>query len=520
MTAVGEERSVEVRQPTAARRWPMWVGVVVVALLAVGGTVLAIFWPFSTQKVTEAIQEDWPGKITAARFHSTYFPHPGCVIEDVVMRHGSDTSAPPLVTIQKVTIAANYHDLFLRPGYIYKISLEGVKISVPAKQDPNAPAAKRSTSTKRVGEIFTKDAVLEVARESNSPLKFAIHQLRLKSVSSSTPMSYDLRMGNAEPPGEIVSRGKFGSFDPEHLEQIPLSGNYTFDQADLRVFDGLAGTLAAKGEFTGVLGTIETQGTADIPNFEVVHSEHRVPIKAKYSATVNGVGGDTVLHAVDATIVHTNAHFDGTITGKPGQPGKTTTVNVNVVNGRIEDILRLFVKEHKSALEGPTNFHARVSWPSEGDNFIKKVTLTGEFAIDHARSEHNRLQNDLITLSKRASGKKDDQAPVDENVTMDAKGQVALANGVANLSELYFTVPGAEANMHGTYNLATTKVDLRGNLKTASSLSNEATGAKAVLLKPLDPLFKRKHAGADIPVQMTGTYHDAHVGLATPLPKL
>jgi hypothetical protein len=51
-------------------------------------------------------------------------------------------------------------------------------------------------------------------------------------------------------------------------------------------------------------------------------------------------------------------------------------------------------------------------------------------------------------------------------------------------------------------------------LKTEASISDDSTGVKAVLLKPLDPLFKKKHAGAVVPVEMTGVYHDPHFGVS------
>jgi hypothetical protein len=487
-----------------------------------GGIVLAIFWPFTSPKVIAALEEQWPGKITVQRAHSMYFPHPGCVLEVMEFRRDDNPAIPPIVSIQKVTIAANYHDLFLRPGFISRIILEGLKISVPAQQTQAATPpqqGKSKLSKTRVGEIYSKDAVLEVGREKDSPLKFDIHEVTLNSVSSSGPMKYQLAMRNPEPAGEIHAHGEFGPYNPDHLESIPLQGEYNFDQVDLSEFDGLAGTLSAKGEFHGVLGKIETQGNTDVPNFEVRHSEHRVPIKAKYQAIVDGTSGDTTLQSVDAVVGRTNAHFDGAVTGKAGQPGKFVSTNIAVKDGYIEDVLRVFVKEHKSALDGKADFHAKVSWPSAGDNFLKKVKLDGEFAIDGAHSEHNRLRNDMIELSKRASGKKNDKTPVDENIAMDLKGKVALSKGVANLTDTFFSVPGAEANLHGTYDLTTTKVDLRGTLKTEATVSQDAGGAKGILLKPLDPLFKRKHAGAVIPVQLTGTFHDAHVGVAMPVPK-
>jgi hypothetical protein len=76
--------------------------------------------------------------------------------------------------------------------------------------------------------------------------------------------------------------------------------------------------------------------------------------------------------------------------------------------------------------------------------------------------------------------------------------------------------PGAEATMHGTYNLENMSIDFHGDLKTEASISDETTGVKAVLLKPLDPLFKKKHAGAVVPVAVTGSYAKPQFGLASP----
>jgi hypothetical protein len=99
-------------------------------------------------------------------------------------------------------------------------------------------------------------------------------------------------------------------------------------------------------------------------------------------------------------------------------------------------------------------------------------------------------------------------------VTADIKGSVLLSDEIAKFQAVSFKVPGAEAILHGTYNLADTKIDFHGDLKTEASLSDDSSGVKAVLLKPLDPLFKRKHAGAVVPVEMTGTYHDPHFGVS------
>ena len=440
------------------------------------------------------------------------------MLEDVALTRGTITSGAPLVAIQKLTIAANYHDLLLRPGYVSTITLEGLKVSIPVEKPQDQPKPQRTSksinSSVRLDEVFTKDAVLEIAQKDDGPLRFEIHRLTLKSITNSSPMSYDLAMRNAQPPGEIRSRGKLGPWDTQHLDSIPLSGSYTFDQADLGVFDGIAGTLSAKGEFHGVLGKIETQGTTDTPNFEVTRSGHSVPLKARFAATVDGTGGDTILHSVDAAFLRTGVHLDGSVAGNPGQPGKTIALNITLRDGHVDDVLRLFVKANKPPMEGQINIHAHAVLPPGSRPFIKKLELQGEFDIAHAQWENAARQTKLNELSKRASGKKKDQPA--ENVTAGIKGALAMTSAIAKFSEASFKIPGAEAAMHGTYNLENMTIDFHGDLKTDSSISGETSGAKAILLKPLDPLFKRKHAGAVVPVAVTGSYANPQFGLALP----
>src|SRR5205823_1366131 len=93
-----------------------------------------------------------------------------------------------------------------------------------------------------------------------------------------------------------------------------------------------------------------------------------------------------------------------------------------------------------------------------------------------------------------------------ERVLSDLTGQVSLHGGVATFTDISFLVPGATATLSGTFSLITEKVDLHGKLATAAKLSKTTTGIKSVLLKVLDPLFKSKHAGAVIPVALTGKY--------------
>jgi len=66
--------------------------------------------------------------------------------------------------------------------------------------------------------------------------------------------------------------------------------------------------------------------------------------------------------------------------------------------------------------------------------------------------------------------------------------------------------------MSDSYYLLNQQIDLHGTLKTEARLSQETHGIKSALLKPFDPLFNGKKAGAEIPVKVTGTYQDPQFG--------
>jgi len=55
--------------------------------------------------------------------------------------------------------------------------------------------------------------------------------------------------------------------------------------------------------------------------------------------------------------------------------------------------------------------------------------------------------------------------------------------------------------------------DFRGKARIQAKLSHMVTGWKSVLLKPVDPFFSKNGAGTDLPVKITGTRAEPHVGL-------
>jgi hypothetical protein len=141
------------------------------------------------------------------------------------------------------------------------------------------------------------------------------------------------------------------------------------------------------------------------------------------------------------------------------------------------------------------------------------VKLKGQFDI---RDGHfrNRTQAKVNELSARASGKKIQKGQNPAEVAVEQlSSQFAIINRIAHLDHVFFQVPGARARADGTYNLTSYQVNLSGDLWTDVTVSRDTTGIWSLLLTPLDPLFRRKYAGAMVSVVMSGDIDDPHFGM-------
>lgn len=484
------------------------LGSVAVILVGALAMVLSRRWPFAQAPVIQDLREASDSQVAVRSFHETYFPSPGCVLEGVTFRRGP-SGATPLITIQKLTIQGSYHGLLTQ--HVSRIIVDGMQVAIPAFGTGEPFHTTPSTIT--TDEMIFNGALVEFAYHDpdKQPLRFDVHQGTLRNVGWSGPLSYSLKVHNPEPPGEIEVHGKFGVWRKGDVGETPISGKYKFDHADLGVYEGIAGTLSSSGKFDGKLGHIDISGTTDTPDFEVKSGRHPVRLTTEFSAYVDATHGDTFLKRVNATFLKTHIEASGSIARSPAGKGKTALIDIRSSSARIEDILRLFVSENRSPMSGSIGLQARAEIPPGKERFLKKVKLRGSFGIGSGTFSKPSTQEGVNKLSAGARGEKD---PADSATALtDLTGQVNLVRGTSNFSDLSFNVPGAGARMHGTYNLLDHKIDLRGQLQVDSKISNTETGAKAFLLKVMEPFFKKKKKGEIVPIRISGTYEHPSFGL-------
>jgi hypothetical protein len=485
------------------------LGLAVAAALCMVPLLLWVgLWPFQQKPVVQDLEKASDSKLQLRAFHRTYFPFPGCVLEGLQFTHGSNDSKP-LITIERLVIRGSYLGIFSRR--LTSITAENMHVLIPPFGSGQTFHTTPSKIT--IDEIVANGAVLEFAssKPDKQPLRFEIHDALLRDVGWNGALSYSVKVRNPEPPGEITASGRFGVWDISDPGQTPVSGEYKFDQADLSAFHGIAGMLSSVGKFGGVLAHINIAGSTDTPDFEVQSGGHRVQLTTDFSAYVDATRGDTFLKRVDAHFWRTHIVAEGSIAESPGGQGKTALIDMRASNGRIEDILRLFVKADRPPMSGSVTLQAKTEIPPGERPFLKKVKLRGGFGVGAGSFSKQDTQESVNKLSTGASGEKDASDP--ETVLIDLAGQTELQDGTARFSDLSFGVPGAVSRVHGTYNLISHKIDLHGQLKVDTKISNTTSGTKAMLLKMMDPFFKKRRKGEVLPVRISGTYEHPSFGL-------
>jgi len=514
-----------IERPPAARRHkhhiPRWLrilGFCIFGLILVGIVVLATHWPFSRDAMTKALEQATGRPVEIGAFHPSYFP-PGCMAENIRVHRAHDGSEPPLIEIEKLLVQGSLTGMFFSPTHLSQVKVVGMHFRIPPKGKSGSGTftlGDQGGKSLSIGKIVADNALLEFlpSEPGEKPYRLEVRALEIKDVGAGMPMKYRANLYNTEPPGLIRAEGKFGPWDAKDPGATPVSGEFNYNDVKLGAIKGIAGTLQAKGKFEGPLGKIHTDGNIEIPNFHVDDSANSVRMTVAYRALVNGTNGDVRLDSIDAHFLRTGVAVHGDVEGHHGEKGKTTTLDLSIPNGRIDDLLRLFVKEKAAPMSGALSLRAHVLWPPGPPKFLEKIRVDIDFGIDRGKFHSENTQEAIDRIGKAGQGEnKKEQEADTRDLLSDLRGHVAFRNGVATLSNVTFVVPGASATIHGTYGLIDRQINLHGVLDTKGKLSDSTTGFKAVIAKLITPFFKKKNDVKLVPFKITGTFANTTVAL-------
>ncbi len=437
---------------------------------------------------------------------------------------------PPLLLLDRLDFWVELSTLWNGPLVVDRVRLARLELTIPAKGERQNLAGKvvsavtEPTIRNRHEEITPPgggasvdptalinnveiDAMkLEVLPSSpeKEPLLIQVRMMQLESAGPGVPMRYRALLTNSRLPGWIRSQGTIGPFFAKEPGSTSVSGDYDLVGADLGVYETVAGHLSSKGRFDGRLNRVVIDGESDVPDFRLKSAGNIVPLKATFHAIVDGVGGDTFLEAVHATLGDSDLLCRGRVAREKDDAKKTVEIEVSVDRGRIEDFVRLATRGEKSPLQGGALLNFRIKITPGPGTLLSRLRLAGKVYLEDAGFTSPAIQEKIDEISRRSQGKPG--ASEIQGITATFRGEFSISGGKLAMPWLTFAVPGTDLTLNGWYDLQSEQVDFRGVARTRARIAQMMKNRwKRILLRPLDPFFARDGAGAVIRIAITGT---------------
>jgi hypothetical protein len=435
--------------------------------------------------------------------------------EDEVVAAGA---TEPLIALGHFSFHANLKGLFVKPMHVGTVHVTGMAIHIPPREmRAQAPKGQRHIGRIKivVDRIECEDSTLVIGtlKPNKDPLEFDMSRIVMRDVGPTRPWDYDATLVNATPKGDIHAVGTFGPWNNDSPGDSTVTGHYTFDHADLNTIKGISGILSSVGEFTGQLNNIVVDGTTETPDFSLDTANHAMPLHTKFHAVVDGTNGDTYLQPVEARLGESDFTCSGAVINVKGK-GHIIDLDVTVPNGRIQDFLQLGVKTTPVVMTGRLGMKTKLHIPPGKESVTRKIGLKGGFTLRQIHFTNPEVEDKVDMLSLRAQGDPKQAKPGAEDVHSQMVGQFVLGGGKLTFSKLDYTLPGATVALTGEYSLDGDQFEFAGKMRTDAKVSQMvASKWKSILLKPVDPFFKKDGAGAEIPVKISGTKSAPKFGL-------
>ena len=415
----------------------------------------------------------------------------------------------PFIRIDKFSASGTLLDVLKRS--IQVVEIEGFQIDVARGNKPGDSAMRKARDLE-IGEIRLSGGLLRILPDDPEklPLNFDLQSVTFYDFSFDHAGRYMATVVNPKPEGLVRSSGWFGPWNSHSPRSTPLSGEYEFKDARLDTITGIGGTLNSTGTFEGVLEHISVKGTTTTPDFQLDLAKQPITLETSFVAIVDGTSGDTHLEEVNATLGRTRIVAKGSIAGAPRAKGRTIALDVRA-DGQFDDFLRLAVKAPKPMMRGGIALNTSLVIPPGDVDVVQKLQLRGSFKIRRGQFTSDTVQDKIDELSRRGRGEPENENV--NNVLADFGGNFALQHGRLDLPKFQFAVEGARVALGGNYGLPTQRLDFEGSLMLDAPISKTTTGLKSLLLKVVDPLFRKNGAGTVLPIVVSGTVDQPSFGI-------
>ena len=503
----------------------------VLAVLLVAGGTAWFFWQLRPDRVREhiisAVSNRFASRVDVDAAMVKIVPRPAISGRRLrIQLRNADAELPPLVSVNSFEASAPFTGLIGPRVQLGNVTLVGTDIHIPpgglrpavASLDAgNAKETRREDRTSIViDEIVSHDARLEIAtRKVNKlPRVFEIHDLVMRGFGLPEGARFQAGITNPIPRGRVETTGVFGPWLTEEPSLTPIRGEYSFRNANLDDIKGIGGILSSVGQYRGTLERIEVDGQTETPDFSIDLANQPVPLFTRFKAIVDGTNGDTWLDRVDARLGQSNIVASGAVVRERDVKGRHVALDIQIRDARIEDVLRLAVKGAKAPMTGHMELTTTFLLPAGEKDVIDRLNLNGRFSLAQARFSNIDVQRRIEALSLRARGNEDAEATgTGSSVVSNLRGRFVMRGAKIDFTELTFSIPGAQVQLAGLYDLHSEALDFKGELLVDASLADMTSGFKSFLARLAQPFFRREGGGSRFPIKIAGPRSKPEFGL-------
>ncbi len=477
-----------------------WYGVLMMSYVFIPNWKAAI-----RDRTIQTLRAEFGGDVRFQSFDVSLWPRVHVAARGVLL---GNTPSSPLV--QAATVDA--WSRWTAPWHIGTVVVRGLSLRIPTAPGA-ANGAPKPAPPIEVDEIVSEHAQVDILPSAGQapPLHFELGQFRVTNFSPSRAADFTATVVTSQPRADIQTTGRVGPWNAQAPSHTELAGSYTISRCDLSGISGLKGILSSHGRFQGPLQRMQIQGDADVPQFSLSLSGRPESLHANFQAAADASDGMGFLQSLNGMLGSSSFTGSGLALNFPDDSKRDIALDLSFANGRLEDILPLAVKSATSPITGPFRVRATIEIPPGHQDMVNRFSLSDDFAASQARFSSLDLRNRLRDVSRKAEGHPNNESSGSSISSM--QGHLRLNNGVAEFSDLVFDLEGATARLSGSYQLASERLDLRGQLWMDASLSQTATGVKAIILKAVEPFFRSKHGGSVVPIKISGTRSDPEFAL-------
>ncbi len=342
---VDPEAQLTARRASFWRRhpWLKWMSVSLVLMVAVVGIAAWVVArhtePFLRSMIVEVLEDRFHARVELDSFHISV-AHvltaearglrvwPPAQVAGVTAAPARD-AGDPLIRLAEFHFRMPLRYERGKPFHIAMIRLKGLDIHLPPKShfgQGAAPSASTGSDAKKADSLisFVVDTVecdaanllLETSKPGKLPVDIEIAHLKLTregGLNAAAPVNFDADVTVPKPHGAAHATGTIGPWNQTDPGESALEGKYTFDNADLGSFKGIAGTLSSTGNYQGTLRELMVDGDTDTPNFALTHFGRTMALHTHFHAKVDATNGDTWLEPVNATLGHSQFTAQGQV---------------------------------------------------------------------------------------------------------------------------------------------------------------------------------------------------------------